>query len=120
MSYDYDKFLSGENILVKASTTLTTLTGTCRDYSFLFAALAREAGIETKVVYGDATTSTWGTALHAWNESLVDGQWISIDTTWDSGVIRNGSFVSIPTTKFFNPVKTEFAKTHAPTIYTTH
>ncbi len=120
VAYDYELFRSGENILTKASDTLQALTGTCRDYSFLFAALSRAAGIETKVVYGDASTSAWGTALHAWNEAYVNGEWISIDTTWDAGFLRNGSFVQAPTTKYFNPNAAVFGMTHTPTIYTTH
>ena len=120
VKYDYELYKSGANVLVPASKTLTTLTGICRDYSFLFAAMARAAGIETKVVYGDASTTAWGTALHAWNESFVDGKWISIDTTWDAGFIRNNAFVSSPTSKYFNPEASVFAATHKPTIYTTH
>ncbi len=30
---------------------------------------------------------------HAWNEVLIDNNWISLDATWDAGYINNGQFV---------------------------
>ena len=54
-------------------------TGVCRDYAVLYAALARSAGIPTKLVAG---LVFWkgGFYYHAWAESFV-GEWIPIDPT---------------------------------------
>ena len=58
---------------------LRTKTGVCRDYAILYAALARAAGIPTKLVAG---VVYWegGFYYHAWAESYV-GEWIPIDPT---------------------------------------
>jgi len=59
---------------------LTTGRAECQGHAYLFAALARASGIPTRVanglVYADELK---GFAYHAWNESLIDGQWIAID-----------------------------------------
>lgn len=121
ISYDYDLYLNGENRLVPASQTLKTKTGICRDYAFLVAALARAAGIPARVVYGEASGGAgWEPQAHAWNELLIDGQWVSVDTTWDAGYIRNARFVGSYTTKYFAPSQTVFAKTHRNATYTVH
>lgn len=59
--------------------------GVCRDYATLYAALARAAGIPTRlcagIVYvGPDAISTPGFYYHAWDEVYV-GQWVAIDPT---------------------------------------
>ena len=56
--------------------------GVCRDYASLYAALARAAGIPTRVCAGLVYDSGlfWG---HAWDESWV-GTWVAIDSTLGS------------------------------------
>ena len=53
------------------------------DYSALFASLARDGGIPTRVVVGYVNTRVdrhgWGT--HMWNEVWVDGNWLALDAT---------------------------------------
>jgi len=56
---------------------LRTRTGVCRHYSYLFAALARAAGIPTRTVVGIAG------GAHEWNEVYVNGKWLAVDVTWD-------------------------------------
>ena len=64
--------------------TLSTLTGDCTETSALFAALARAAGVPTRVVFGLVykTAPTPRFAWHAWNEVAAAGGWVSVDATW--------------------------------------
>ena len=54
-------------------------TGVCRDYAVLYAALARSAGIPTKLVSGLVYWKD-GFYYHAWADSFV-GEWIPVDPT---------------------------------------
>ena len=71
---------SGEVGLLRTSTDiLKTKSGVCRDYAVLYTALARAAGIPTKIATGvmyfrDAFY------FHAWAESYV-GEWVPMDPT---------------------------------------
>lgn len=121
ISYDYQAYLRQENVLTPASRILVEGEGMCRDYSFLLAALSRAAGLPARVVYGQAGNSdNWRTQLHAWNEVLVDGQWVIVDATWNSGHIQNGAFVASPSDRFFAPDAGTFALTHHKTATTLH
>jgi transglutaminase-like putative cysteine protease len=68
----------------------------CVGYANLTAALHRAAGLRAKVIVGkligqaqDKMTATevCGSKIsdHAWNEVLVEGRWIIVDTTLDAG-----------------------------------
>jgi transglutaminase-like putative cysteine protease len=63
-----------------AMTTLESRKGDCNEHAALFAALARAAGIPTRVVAG-VTFHAGAFYYHAWNEVCLDGGWISLDTT---------------------------------------
>ena len=76
----------GQNIrkdpadVFSALDVLTTGRAECQGHAYLFAALARASGIPTRVANGLVYSEELkGFAYHAWNESLVDGQWIAID-----------------------------------------
>ncbi|MBU1711158.1 MAG: transglutaminase-like domain-containing protein [Proteobacteria bacterium] len=63
-----------------ALTTLSIKKGDCNEHAALFAAMARNAKIPTRIVagvvyYDDAFY------YHAWNEVCLDDRWISLDTT---------------------------------------
>jgi len=73
----------------------------CQGYAELTNVLIRMAGIPCRVVSGYAIwvdSQSWETvnhvgSNHAWNEAFVDGRWVIIDTTWDSGnKYENGKF----------------------------
>ncbi len=57
--------------------------GVCRDYATLYTALARAAGVPTRlcsgIVYGDFQGKS-GFFYHAWAESWV-GKWVAVDPT---------------------------------------
>lgn len=59
--------------------------GDCYEFAALFAALAREAGFEARLVTGLAWAGDerQGFAPHAWNEVRIGNSWLSVDPTWD-------------------------------------
>ena len=63
-----------------ALTTLSTKMGDCNEHAALFAALARNVGIPTRVVAG-VTFFEGAFYYHAWNEVCLDDTWYSVDTT---------------------------------------
>lgn len=63
-----------------ALTTLSTKMGDCNEHAALFAALARNAGIPTRIASG-VTFFEGAFYYHAWNEVCLDDNWYSIDTT---------------------------------------
>jgi len=63
-----------------ALTTLSTRMGDCNEHAALFAALARNAGIPTRVIAGVAFFEG-AFYYHAWNEVCLDDNWHSLDTT---------------------------------------
>lgn len=63
-----------------ALTTLETRRGDCNEHAALFAALARRAGIPTRVAAG-VTYHAGAFYYHAWNEVCLAGRWLSLDTT---------------------------------------
>jgi len=71
--------------LVDATTALDALNdgrGECQSHTYLFTALARAAGIPTKIVNGLVYSSQYGGFLyHAWPEVYV-GQWRALDPTF--------------------------------------
>ena len=63
-----------------ALTTLNTKMGDCNEHAALFAALARNVDIPTRVVAG-VTFFEGAFYYHAWNEVCLDDNWYSLDTT---------------------------------------
>ena len=114
IEYDYQAFSDGDLGLTKASKILENKKGVCSGYSFLYAALCRAAGLEAKVVYGQVNAGNgWVAQQHAWNEVKVDGKWITVDNTWDSGYIKDGSFVADLNDEYFNCSPATLARTHS-------
>lgn len=121
IAYDYAAYLAGTSQLTKASDTIWTKAGMCRDYAFVVAALARAMGLKARVVYGQVTgTNGRPPQYHAWNEVFADGRWVSLDATWDAGYVWNGKFVAAPTTIFFDPDPQIFVQTHWVSSYALH
>jgi len=85
--------------------TLTNKKGICYDYSSLFAAMLRSVDIPAKLVMGN---TSYVSQYHAWNEVLLNGKWVTIDTTVDAGMLKNKQAVELikssnkySTTKFY-------------------
>lgn len=95
---------NGAENLTPASQTLSSKKGMCREYAFLTAALCRASGLPARVIYGMATPPNASSGgMHAWNEVLVDGKWVFVDTCWDAGYVRNNEFVAAPSTTYLMP-----------------
>lgn len=77
---------------------IKTRRGDCSAHSLLFTTLARAAGIPSREasgwMYMGNTYKTFGG--HAWNEVVLDGQWVPVDPLWgqmqlDAGHIHQQS-----------------------------
>lgn len=125
LEYDVAKFrdmkAGGGARPLRASQVLALKKGVCADYSCLTCALLRAAGFPARVVEGWARwpEETWDQVLgertnHAWNEVWVDGRWVTMDVTWDSGVVdmSTGRFVREFSRKYFDPRPEVFALDH--------
>ncbi len=55
--------------------------GRCSEWSFLFGAILNSLGIRTRIVQDFLD--------HCWNESLIDGQWIHVDSTLEYPISYN-------------------------------
>jgi len=121
-----------------ATEVLATSLAVCSGYANLTAALLRAIGIPARRVNGEAASEvssdgsvSAGSALnaenHSWNEAFIDGNWITIDTTWDAGVVHfnnpndakgqlvfpiNGVFERRVQDLYFNPSSKFFKQTH--------
>jgi hypothetical protein len=63
-----------------ALATLKARSGDSRSHAALYAALARAAGIETRLVFGLVYSPGQGFLFHGWAESYLDG-WVAVDPT---------------------------------------
>ena len=75
--YDDASLVDGQRKKQDALSTLANGTGVCEGYTSLTTALLRSAGIPARAVSGTAG------GPHAWNNILVDGSWLFLDSTWD-------------------------------------
>ena len=91
----YDYTLAGSvatDYIPNIDNTITNKKGICYDYSSLFAAMLRSVDIPAKLVMGN---TSYVTQYHAWNEVLLNGKWVTIDTTVDAGLIKNKKTVEL-------------------------
>ncbi len=65
-------------------TLLDDRVGDCTEFADLLTTLARSAGLPARTVFGLAYSDGQEPAFayHAWNEILVDGDWLPFDPTW--------------------------------------
>lgn len=124
IQYDATSYFSNSylNKVYDASSALKTHVSICYGYSNLFAAMARVVGLRAKVINGaiiwPQLGQSWAvqgtTQVHAWNEVLVNGQWITLDTTWDAGYMNftTQTFTQSPHSNYFNPEAAAFALDH--------
>lgn len=82
IDYDYSKINQLDKQYVpEVENTYTAKKGICYDYSALFASMLRSQGIPAKLVKGYSDNVD---GYHAWNEVYLDGEWITVDTTFDA------------------------------------
>lgn len=93
IKYDYNKIKGLKNDYVPdIEKTLTDKSGICYDYSSLYAGMLRSLGIPTKLVKGYKNDIK---EYHAWNEVLLDGKWVIIDTTYDAAFSNSNMKVNM-------------------------
>lgn len=86
--------------------------GDCTEHACLFAAMARAAGIPTRMAAGlvaipeDASARVW---YHMWNESYLNGQWVSIDATRTPGEEKWSRYIKISDTALSNEDDRQYA-----------
>lgn len=80
--YDHQKAsVVGQRYLTVIDNTLASKKGICLDYSAIMASMLRSIGIPTKMIHGNTEHTV---EYHAWNEVLLNGKWITFDTTIDA------------------------------------
>ena len=105
MVYDEEKLGKKTSSYSYASDILQERKGVCTDYSILYAALCRAAGIPAKLVQGVPAFSILkeGGKLpygHAWVEIKLPGYgWIPIDITAESGFMAYNYYLNMETYK---------------------
>jgi hypothetical protein len=86
-TYEHIAYIHADETV--ASTVLTRGSGDCSEFSLLFVALARAAGIPARRVVGLAATEVDNApafGFHAWAEVALDGHWVQVDPTWNEPV----------------------------------
>ena len=72
------------NVRFKSSLeVLEDLEGTCSEYTVLFAALCRAAGIPARISVGYAVGRDGALVLHIWPQAFV-GEWVEVDPSWNA------------------------------------
>lgn len=82
--YNGDGKTKNGNSVYKGVTALLEGRAACNGYAELFQILAKEMGLKSIMVSGEAKSfgkDTWDG--HAWNLVKVNGDWYHIDVTWD-------------------------------------
>lgn len=85
----YGFSLSHDDSEFNAYGALVNGRAVCSGYAAAMNLLLRCAGVESKIVIGDATdiySKDSKTEKHAWNQVKVDGIWYNMDATWDDPV----------------------------------
>jgi transglutaminase-like putative cysteine protease len=80
--YDYQKANSlPKGYIPNADSTLAEGFGICYDFAAITASMLRSVDVPTKLVKG---YSSYTPVYHAWNEVLIDGEWVVVDASTDS------------------------------------
>jgi len=88
MTYDYDKINHIDSFYIpNIDGILKIKSGICYDYSVVFAAMLRKSNVPAKLITGYRSDMK---EYHAWNEVWIDSGWKTVDTTWDSVLMRCG------------------------------
>jgi transglutaminase/protease-like cytokinesis protein 3 len=121
IQYDYEGLKSGywknySSDYKIAFDTYKKRKGVCSGYSYLFALMCKEVGLESIVIDGYSRIESYqaglpiGEANHTWNVVKIDDKWELIDVTWanSSGIGSN-----INDYYFLTPPE-EFVANHLP------
>lgn len=119
--YDVQVLRMGKPITQTPLQVLEKRKAICQGYSVLFDAMAKRAGLETKIISGYSKGEGFFTgklddkSRHAWNAVKLDGKWKLLDCTWGAGYLgETGSFVQSFEEHFFLTAPEEMIFTHFP------
>jgi transglutaminase-like putative cysteine protease len=91
-AYDFDKLQAlTSDYLPVIDRVYNAKKGICYDYAAVFGAMLRSANIPSKLIMGYCD---YVTQYHAWNEVLLGGQWVVVDTTTDAAYVRAGQTIN--------------------------
>ena len=80
---EYTTKYMNDNYVPNLNEVIKRKAGVCYDYASLFAGLARSQGIPTKLIMGYRDGME---EYHAWNEVYINGEWRTVDVTYDVGM----------------------------------
>ncbi|HHH52329.1 MAG TPA: hypothetical protein ENK91_01605 [Bacteroidetes bacterium] len=137
--YDWNKFIKGNNKRQriqgrskkeiqlkkqklkekKINKVYSSGKGVCEDYSMLFEAMCRIAGVKSAYIRGYTRTNSNSmrfptNSKHAWNAIQLGGKWYLIDATWGAGYVTNGRFHKKFEDGFFMTKPEIFILSHFP------
>jgi transglutaminase-like putative cysteine protease len=93
VSYDYVKATKlPKGYIPNAEDTLSEGGGICYDFAALTASMLRSVDVPTKLIKG---YSSYTPVYHAWNEVLIDGEWVVVDASTDSIFVEYGVAYSL-------------------------
>jgi hypothetical protein len=82
IEYDNDKLVKlSSSYIPNVNKVYSNKRGICYDFASTFAAMLRSVNVPTKLVMGNSINVS---GYHAWNEVYINGNWIIIDTSYDS------------------------------------
>ena len=92
IAYDYE--LAAQEQITTAEVapeqSIARRKNVCAGYALLYAAMAKQAGLECELISGHTRTTT-GSGMHTWNAVRLDGRWQLLDATWGSGGTEQGT-----------------------------
>ncbi|KAJ3141365.1 hypothetical protein HK100_007604 [Physocladia obscura] len=120
--YDWPAYLSGKLPKQDAEHVLQSRVSVCEGYSNLFLALCNCVGIKAYKIIGgamgvglEAGDPAVNLDAHAWNAVLVRGEYRFIESTWASGTVSNGKFIThYNPTPYFLVSPKQFIYSHIP------
>jgi Transglutaminase-like superfamily len=117
IAYDGPAYVSRKFPPQDARTVFAHRTGVCAGYAQLLEALGKALGLEVFYVTGDARTDGQHETgeSHAWNAARIDGHYVLIDATWDSGFLSGTTFSKGYRTDYYLTPAEVFTVDHFPT-----
>jgi hypothetical protein len=117
--YDVASYLapaSGQTSATPAD-VLASRSSICDGYASLFAAIARDAGLEVAVIKGFAKgykSAMDAEPNHAWNAVRIEGNWKLFDPTWGAGRVRADRYEKAFSEFFFMAPPEQLMFSHLP------
>lgn len=114
IAYDTESFFANRFPPQDPATVFRTRLSVCAGYSRLLARLGELAGEEIVYLHGDAK-GYGGIGGHAWNAAKIDGGWVLLDATWNSGGVgQTKRFEKGFSTNYLFAPPAFFVETHFP------